>query len=154
MAGAGVEIRFDEREYEEILAALERASMPDLKAIADFAGAELDRISKKAFEKQKDPVSGQLWKPLKRPRVPYAKKGMSKKAPATEWGPLLDYSGQLKRSLDWQAFPDGSVIYGSNMVYAARHQKTRPYMGVPDGFDRDILSDPAILRLLGIGGNP
>ncbi len=152
MPGAGIEIRIDS-EYADILAALKKASMPDLKAIADFAGAELDRITKKAFEKQQDPVTGQAWAPLKHPRVPYASKGKSNGAAATEWGPILDYSGQLKRSLDWQSFPDGSLIFGSNMVYAGRHQKTRPYMGVPEGFDRDILSDPAVMGLLGLGGN-
>jgi len=75
----------------------------------------------------------------------------------------LNAGGQLKRSLSWEAFGDGSVIYGSNMIYARIHQKggkagrgqkvlihARPYMGVPTDFDRRILNDPAILEKLGM----
>lgn len=152
MAGAGIEVRLDEQ-YEEILRALSLAAMPDLKKIANFAGGELDFISKAAFTKQRDPVTGERWKPPKGRR------------PDGTAFPILDYGGQLKRSLDWEAFPDGSVIYGSNMVYANIHQKggkagrggrslipARPYMGVPQDFDRRFLNDPKILELLGLGG--
>ncbi len=153
MAGAGIEVQFNEREFQVILDALSRAAMPDLKAIADFAGGELDYIAKQAFEKEVDPVTGRPWEPLKRPR----KNG--------ETRPILQAGGQLKRSLTWEAYPDGSVIYGSNMVYARIHQEggragrgqkvlipARPYMGVPQDFERRILNDPAILDLLGLGG--
>ena len=153
MAGAGIEVRFDEREFQAILTALSRAAMPDLKAIADFAGGELDYIAKQAFEKEQDPVTGAAWKQLKRPR----KDGSTR--------PILNAGGQLKRSLVWESFPDGSVIYGSNMIYARIHLKggragrgqkvlipARPYMGVPADFDRRILNDPAIQELLGLGG--
>jgi phage virion morphogenesis protein len=153
MAGAGIEARFDEREFQAILTALSRAAMPDLKAIADFAGGELDYIAKQAFEKEQDPVTGAAWKQLKKPR----KDGSTR--------PILNAGGQLKRSLVWESFPDGSVIYGSNMIYARIHLKggragrgqkviipARPYMGVPADFDRRILNDPAIQELLGLGG--
>jgi phage gpG-like protein len=63
----------------------------------------------------------------------------------------------------FEAFPDGSVIFGSNMVYARIHQQggqagrgkksfipARPYMGVPKDFDRRILNDPEVLKLLGL----
>jgi phage virion morphogenesis protein len=152
MAGAGiVHAEYDDAEFQAIIDALSKAAMPDLKAIADFAGGELDYISKKAFEHEKDPVDGKKWQPLKEPR------------PDGSTNPILDYGGQLKRSLDWESFPDGSVIFGSNMVYARIHQlggqagrgnKTtipaRPYMGVPKDFDRRILSDPAVQKLLGL----
>jgi phage virion morphogenesis protein len=152
MAGAGiVKAEYNEAEFQAILDALSKAAMPDLKAIADFAGAELDYISKKAFEKEKDPVTGEAWEPLKHPR------------PDGSTNPILVAGGQLKRSLTWEAFPDGSVIYGSNMVYARIHQQggqagrdqkslipARPYMGVPQDFDRRILNDPAVLKLLGL----
>jgi phage virion morphogenesis protein len=153
MAGAGIEVQYDEAAFQEILSALSKAAMPDLRKIADFAGAELDYISKKAFEKEKDPVAGDGWKPLKAPR------------PDGSTNPILNAGGQLKRSLTWEAFPDGSVIYGSNMVYARIHQQggqagrghkslipARPYMGVPQDFDRRILTDPAALKLLGLEG--
>lgn len=153
MAGAGIEVRLDEREYQAILDALARAAMPDLKKIADFAGGELDFISKAAFTNEQDPVTGTKWEPLKRPR----RDGNSR--------PILNAGGHLKDSLIWEAFPDGSVIYGSNVVYARIHQQggqagrgqkalipARPYMGVPQDFDRRILTDPKVLEWLGMAG--
>ena len=151
MAGAGVEVTLDGA-YQEILDALAKASVPDLQAIADFAGLELTDISMGAFEKESDPVTGVKWAALKRPR----EDGST--------GPILNDHGHLKRSLIHEAFGDGSVIFGSNMVYAGTHQygsKTgwhrslipaRPYMGVPKDFDRRILNDPAIQKLLGMAG--
>jgi phage virion morphogenesis protein len=151
MAGAGIEVRFDEREFQAILTALSRAAMPDLKAIADFAGGELDYIAKQAFEDERDPVTKQPWKELKRPN----RSGMM----------LQGKPADLHRTLIWEAFPDGSVIYGSNKVYARIHQKggrtgrghktlipARPYMGVPQDFDRRILNDPKVLEWLGMAG--
>lgn len=148
MAGAGiVKAEYDAAEFKEILDALSKAAMPDLLKIAEFAGGELDYVSKKAFEKEKDPVDEKNWEPLKRPRA------------NGDTNPILDYGGQLKRSLTFEAFPDGSVIFGSNMIYARIHQlgseagqniPARPYMGVPKDFDRRILNDPAVLQLLGL----
>jgi len=152
MAGAGiVKAEYDNAEFQAILDALSKASMPNLKAIAEFAGGELDYISKKSFEQEKDPVDGKKWEPLKKPRSDGST------------NPILDYGGQLKRSLMFEAFPDGSVIFGSNMIYARIHQQggqagrgnkttipARPYMGVPKDFDRRILNDPAVLKLLGL----
>jgi phage virion morphogenesis protein len=153
MAGAGiVKAEYNESEFQAILNALSKAAMPDLRKIAEFAGGELDYISKKAFEQEKDPVAGIGWKPLKAPR----RNGSTH--------PILNAGGQLKRSLMWEAYSDGSVIFGSNMVYARIHQQggqagrghtslipARPYMGVPQDFDRRILTDPEILKLLGLG---
>jgi phage virion morphogenesis protein len=152
MAGAGiVHAEYDDLEFQTILDALSKAAMPDLLAIAQFAGGELDYISKKAFEHEKDPVTEKKWESLKKPR----KDGST--------NPILNYGGQLKRSLMFEAFPDGSVIFGSNMVYARIHQEggqagrnkkanipARPFMGVPKDFDRRILSDPAVQKLLGL----
>jgi|GEM_PF-2742815 len=152
MAGAGiVKAEYNETEFKTILDALSKAAMPDLFKIADFVGGELDYISKKAFEQEKDPVEEKNWEPLKRPR------------PDGKTNPILDFGGQLKRSLIWEAYPDGSVIYGSNVEYARIHQlggqagknkkvniPARPYMGVPKDFDRRILNEPKILELLGL----
>ena len=156
MAGAGiVKAGYGNAEFQAILDALSKAAMPDLKAIADFAGAELGYISRKAFENEKDPVDEKNWEPLKKPR------------PDGSTNPILHPNGQehgqLYRSLIWESFPDGSVVYGSNVIYARIHQKggeagkdkkanipARPYMGVPKDFDRRILTDPAVLKLLGL----
>jgi len=152
MAGAGiVKAEYNDSEIQNILNALSKASMPNLLAIAEFAGGELDYISKKAFEQEKDPIDEKKWEPLKKPR----RDGST--------NPILNYGGQLKRSLIFNAFPDGSVIFGSNMIYARIHQEggqagrgnkanipARPYMGVPKDFDRRILGDPAVQKLLGL----
>jgi len=152
MAGAGiVKAEYNESEFQAIIDALSKASMPDLKAIADFAGGELAYISEKAFEQEKDPVTEKNWEPLKRPN---------------ESGKILQGKPyHLKRSLIWESFPDGSVIFGSNVEYARIHQQggqagknksanipARPYMGVTKDFDRRVLNDPKILELLGLGG--
>jgi phage gpG-like protein len=172
MAGAGIlKAEYEASEFQHIIDALHKASSPVLLEIAEAAGAELERISKKvAFKDEKDPVTGQKWEKLKNPR---------------EKGKILWDGGQLRRSLNWNAFPDGSVIFGSNMEYARIHQlggKTsaheikpynakalhfngtfakrvshpgskipaRPYMGVPKDFDRTFLDDPAIKEKLGV----
>jgi len=151
MAGTGiVYAAYDNAEFQAIIDALSKAAMPDLKAIADFAGGDLARISEKAFEKEKDPVTEIRWEELKRP---------NKSGKILQGKPY-----HLKRTLIWESFPDGSVIFGSNMEYARIHQKggqagrdlkskipARPYMGVPKDFDRRILNDPAVLKLLGLG---
>ena len=152
MAGVGiVKAEYDNGEFQAILDALSKASMPDLKAIADMAGGELAYISEKAFEHEKDPVTEKNWEPLKRPN---------------ESGKILQGKPtHLARTLIWEGFPDGSVIFGSNVEYARIHQKggeagrgkkslipARPYMGVPKDFDRNFLNDPEVLKLLGLGG--
>ncbi|MDR0760444.1 MAG: phage virion morphogenesis protein [Treponema sp.] len=178
MAGAGIlKAEYNDSEFQAILNALSKAAMPDLRKIAAFAGAELKDISHGAFKKEADPVTGIKWKDIK-PRDKEAK------SPGSTGTILQDY-GQLKRSLTWEAYPDGSVIFGSNMVYARIHQQggktraheivpyhakalyfngrfarkvkhpgslipARPYMGVPQDFDRRILNDPEILKLLGL----
>jgi phage virion morphogenesis protein len=155
MAGAGIlKAAYDDSEVQRIIDALHKASSPIMLEIANAAGAELDRISRKeGFEKEKDPVTGTPWRELSKPRDDGST------------NPILRAGGQLHRSLNWNAFPDGSVIFGSNMEYARIHQKggeagrgkktkipARPYMGVPKDFDRNFLNDPAVLDKLGIGG--
>ncbi|MDR1587303.1 MAG: phage virion morphogenesis protein [Treponema sp.] len=154
MAGAGIEVKLDS-EYQKILDALKKAGSPELQKLANFAGADLQDISGEAFKKEADPVTGIKWKAIK-PRGKQAKRRGSTDS-------ILQDHGQLKRSLTWEAYPDGSVIFGSNMVYARIHQQggqagrghtslipARPYMGVPQDFDRRILNDPAVLELLGL----
>jgi phage gpG-like protein len=172
MAGSGIlKAEFNDSEVQRIIDALHKASSPIMQEIANAAGAELDRISKKvAFKDEVDPVTGQKWEKLQNPRPK---------------GKILRDGDQLYRSMDWNAYPDGSVIYGSNMEYARIHQQggktgaheirpynaqalhfngvfakrvshpgskipARPYMGVPKDFDRKFLNDPAIKELLGV----
>jgi phage virion morphogenesis protein len=155
MAGTGIDVEFNEQEIKTIIGVLQRASAPKMQKLAQFAGEELQSISKIAFEQEKDPATGKKWKDIK-PRKKQAR------SPGSTHPILTDY-GQLRRSLVYDAFPDGSVLFGSPMVYSRVHQEggragrnhstkieQRPFLGVPKDFDRKILSDPAILKLLGV----
>lgn len=168
MSKAAIEVRFDDdAEYRNIIDALHRASHCDLKRIAQAAGLALQAVTAEAFEKQEDPVRKDKWEALRKARGPLAAKPGSKT-------PILNDRGTLKKSITFHAFDDGSVIIGSNLVYAGIHQtggKTkahtikrgnaviqhpgskippRPFLGVPKDFQESFFSDPAIKKLLGI----
>jgi phage virion morphogenesis protein len=106
MAGAGVEVKLDDK-YQKIVDALQKASAPALQQIAHAGGLALKKVSKKAFKNEADPATGVKWKERK-------DKGNE--------NPLLVRRGALRRSITFNAFPDGSVVIGSNLVYAAIHQ--------------------------------
>jgi phage virion morphogenesis protein len=155
MAGAGVEVGFD-GEYQKIIDALHRASAPTLQEIAHAGGLALQKISHEAFKNEADPATGEKWKALKNPR------GKSAKHPGST-SPVLNDRGTLKRSIIFQGFSDGSVVLGSNLVYAGVHQwggdagrgrkskiPARSYLGAPRDFERQFFDDPAIKAALGI----
>jgi phage virion morphogenesis protein len=145
MGGAGIEVSFDS-EYQTIIDALARASAPVLLQIATEGGLALENVKDKAFDNKADPVTGAKW---------------AAKADGSE--ATLYRRGALRRSVISNAFPDGSVILGSNLVYAGIHQEggqagrkkkskipARPFMGVPRDFERQFFDDPAIQKALGI----
>jgi phage virion morphogenesis protein len=151
MAGAAIEARIDN--FEAIMDGLNRMSGPDVKKIADIVAGELHDISNTAFEDETDPVTGEKWAPLKHPR------------PDGSVTAILRAHGILFGSLTHEGYEDGTAVLGTNMVYGRIHQKggytgrghkshvpPRQYMGIPGGFERNIINDPAILRLLGAGG--
>lgn len=116
MSKAAIEVRFDDdAEYRNIIDALHRASHCDLKRIAQAAGLALEAVTAEAFKKQEDPVRGDKWEALRKARGPLAAKPGSKT-------PILNDRGTLKKSITFHAFDDGSVIIGSNLVYAGIHQ--------------------------------
>ena len=106
MGGSGIEAYLDR--YQDIMNALEKASKPDIKKIADFAAGELHDISNTAFEQEADPVTGTKWEPLKSPRPD---------------GSILRRHSILYRSLTHAGSADGTAVLGSNMVYARIHQE-------------------------------
>ena len=171
MAGAGIEVTVD-GEYQKIIDALQKASMPALQRIAHAGGQALWNVTAEAFQNEADPATGTKWAPRK-------DAGNSK--------PLLVQRGTLRRSITFNAFPDGSVIIGSNLVYSRIHQEggttkahdikprnkkalrfngicrrlvhhpgsvipPRPYLGVPKDFERQFFDDPKIKELLGMAG--
>jgi phage gpG-like protein len=171
MAGAGIEVTVD-GEYQKIIDALQKASMPALQRIAHSGGQALWNVTAEAFRNESDPATGAKWAPRK-------DAGNSK--------PLLVGRGTLRRTITFNAFPDGSVIIGSNLVYSRIHQEggttkahdikprnkkalrfkgicrklvhhpgsvipARPYLGVPKDFERRFFDDPKIKELLGMAG--
>ena len=114
MGGAGIEVALDD-EYQKIIDALHKASAPNLQRIAQAAGLALRDVSRNAFATETDPSTGAKWAALKNPRGPLAKKPGST-------SPVLHDRGTLKRTISFNAFPDGSVIIGSNLVYSRIHQ--------------------------------
>jgi hypothetical protein len=70
--------------------------MPDLEAIARFAGDELKDISYEAFKAESDPVSRSKWAAIK-PR------GKTAGHPVTT-SPILQDAGHLFGSLNYEAF--------------------------------------------------
>ena len=155
MAGTGIfRALYVEAEFKAILDALEKASNSDKEQLAWFMGEELRDISYKAFEDEADPVTGIKWKGIQ-PRG----HGARQRGSTTT---ILRDHNNLYESLTHNDSSEGTV-FGSHMVYARIHQKggetgrghrtlipARPYMGVPKDFDRRILNDPAILKLLGL----
>ena len=107
MAGAGVEVKFD-GEYQKIIEALQKASSPALQQIAHAGGLALKGVTAEAFKNEADPATDTKWAGRK-------DKGSAK--------PLLVQRGTLRRSITVNAFPDGSVIIGSNLAYARIHQE-------------------------------
>ena len=177
MAGAGIEVKLDD-EYQKIVDALHKASIPALQQIARAGGQALRDISRKAFAEGADPATGAKWAPLKSPRSESAKNPGST-------SPVLVDRGTLRRSISFNAFSDGSAIIGSNLVYAGIHQwggKTkahdikprsgkalkflgiyrrlvhhpgsdipaRPFLGVPKDFEQQFFDNPKIKELLGM----
>jgi phage virion morphogenesis protein len=155
MAGTGIfQAIYDGAQFLEILEALKKLSEPELEKLAWFMGEELRDISEDAFEHEKDPVTGKKWEDIK-PR------GLGARQPGRTTAILRDHD-ILHSSLTHNDSAEGTV-FGSNMVYARIHQQggqagrghkslipARPYMGIPQDFDRRILNDPAVLKLLGL----
>jgi phage gpG-like protein len=104
MAGAGIETRFDG--YDQVINALDKASRPQMYDIANNGGQELEDIARRSFDAGKDPETGETWQPLK------------DGSPAH-----LHHRGTLQHSITHQAFSDGSVLIGSDLVYAGIHQE-------------------------------
>jgi phage virion morphogenesis protein len=141
MAGAGIEVKID-GEYQKIIEALQKASSPALQQIAHAGGQALKQVSREAFQKQADPATGEKWK---------------ERGDGSITRKLLVQRGTLQSSISMNAFPDGSAIIGSNLVYSRIHHPgseipARPYLGVPKDFERQFFDDPAIKELLGMAG--
>jgi phage virion morphogenesis protein len=173
MAGTGIEVRIDDQ-FQAILDALTNASKPDLLAISRAMGEELEAISNQAFDDEADPVTGTAWEPLKNPRedgsaghllrgqsILYASRRHIDTPEGTTLGSSMIYARIHQEG--GQTGPHTitpkhtkALYFNGHFAKQANHPGSRiparPYMGVPQDFDRRFLNDPAILKLLGVGG--
>ena len=121
---------------------------------AEFVGGEAKAVTEQAFANQKDPVTGEAWPELS--SVTLAKK---------RGGLKLVERGQMKNSIGYEAYPDGSVLLGSNKIYSRIHQlggkagrglkvqiSQRRFLGTDPQFFTRVFEDGAVRELLGAEG--
>lgn len=145
---AGITVKIDG--YADVIRALNRLAAPRMKDLAGFLGEEVLALSAEAFEETQDPVTGRAWKPSRRA--------------SHAGGKTLTESADLRRSLEYIAYPDGSMIAGSPSVYARIHNDggqagpgrsitlpQRRYLGWPADLPRRLLEDRTVQNLLGVG---
>ncbi|MDR2808069.1 MAG: phage virion morphogenesis protein [Spirochaetaceae bacterium] len=172
MAGVGIEVQYDRAEFQKILSALKRAAKPDLLALSRFMGEELELISNEAFENEVDPVSGEKWEALKAPRADgtthpilqyrnhlHDSREHADSSEGTIFGTNLVYGaihqeGGTTRAHEIRPVNGKALKFGGRFTKKVNHPGSkippRLYMGVPKDFDRRILNDPAVKKLLGI----
>ncbi len=106
---SGIVVTTELRGFQEAFFILEKLANGNLYRLADFSGTELKGLTYKAFKDEVDPVTGEKWK---------------KSSSAASGGRSTLYKrGDLFRSVQHEPLADGSVLLGSNKVYARIHQK-------------------------------
>lgn len=105
MAGVQLQMHLDDAALRQVIQALGRVTR-DLRRPLAAIGEEARSLATEAFEQEKSPA-GEAWTPSRRAEA--------------EGGQTLSDTGQLKGSIDVDAFPT-HVLVGSGNVYAAVHQ--------------------------------
>lgn len=129
----------------------------NMRPVMGMIGGKVVTISKEAFEKEQDPISGKAWSPLS----PATLKNKAKRG-KTQSRKLED-SSDLKKSIDYEATNDSVEMYAGK-VYAATHFfgddsrniKQRRYMPFTDSLDLGDKIKDELLEDLGdyiLGGN-
>lgn len=108
----------------------------NMRPVMGMIGEKVVTISKEAFEKEQDPISGNAWSPLSQTTLKNkAKRGKAKSR-------KLEDSSDLKKSIDYEATNDSVEMYAGK-VYAATHFfgddsrniEQRRYMPFTDSLD-------------------
>lgn len=149
-----------------------RASRPKRREVYHFLGEELAGISAEAFENERDPATGRTWERLQSPRA----NGESRHvlddrsrlrlsltqellAEGVIFGSNLVYAGIHQNGGKTKAHdivPRDAQALRFNGRFAKRVKHpgysipARPYLGIPPGFERTMLNEPALLELLGL----
>lgn len=172
MAGAGIAVRYDKTEFQKILDALSRMAHPDRFALSRFMGEELEAVGNQAFEDKADPATGKRWEPLRAPREDgttgpllqyrnhlHDSRSYRATTDGVVYGTNLVYGavhqeGGQTKAHEIRPVSKKALSFGGRIVKKAHHPGSkipaRPYMGVPADFDRRILNDPAVQKLLGV----
>lgn len=133
-------------ECRELFASL-RAKSDDLTPILDFAGNTLTESTKERIADTKKDPDGNPWKGYVKPNYASIKKaGIKRKKPTLkdddEWlltpspGGLLEHSGRLLLSINYNVLNSNEVAVGSSEDHARRHQDggggipARPFLGI------------------------
>jgi len=108
----------------------------NLRSVMGMIGEKVVTVSKEAFEKEQDPISGKAWSPLSQATL----KSKAKRGKAQS--KKLHDRGDLKKSIDYEASNDSVEMYAGT-EYAATHFfgddrrniKQRKYMPFTDSLD-------------------
>jgi len=136
MAGASIDIKYDDR---DVKAALRRLQMVggDLSAVFAEIGEHLTRSHRQRFAEGVDP-DGQAWEPLAESTKARKKKNADK---------VLIEHGGLMDSLHYNT-GSHELEFGTNLIYGATHQfgreeagiPARPFLGVSSDDEAEILN--------------
>ena len=140
----------------------------DMHPVMGMIGEKVVTISKEAFEKEQDPISGKAWSPISSTSL-FAKTGgknnskiKSGKRHTKDFlrnaanKKILHDKGDLKKSIDYTASKDSVEMYAGT-EYAATHFfgdserniKQRRYMPFTDSLDLDVKLSNELLEDLG-----
>ncbi len=144
------------QELENYLSAMEKRTT-NMRPVTGMIGEKIVTISKEAFEKEQDPISGKAWSPLSQATL----KNKAKRGKAQS--KKLHDRGDLKKSIDYEATNDSVEMYAGK-VYAATHFfgddkkniEQRRYMPFTDSLDLGDKIKDELLEDLGdyiLGGN-
>lgn len=162
------------QELENYLSAMAKRTT-NMRPVMGMIGEKVVTISKEAFEKEQDPISGKAWSPIsstslfaqiggkKDSKIKSGKRHTKSFLRDTANKKILHYRGDLKKSIDYEASKDSVEMYAGK-VYAATHFfgddsrniKQRRYMPFTNSLDLGDKIKDELLEDLGdyiLGGN-
>lgn len=114
-----ISAEFDSSEVQSLIAKLSKAGR--LRSAFVDIGEEALLQFDEGFETETDPY-GIAWAPLSQATINWKKEN-------SRILKILQSTGRMRASISYQA-DDDRVVVGSNVKYAKKNQKTRPFMGV------------------------
>ncbi len=109
-----------------------REQTDDLSPILNFVGNQITESTKERIADEKHAPDGSAWKALDEKYAEYKSRFSS--------GGLLEYSGYLLQSINYNPPTASEVVIGSSMQYAEYVQKARPFLGISNEDNRAIIN--------------